>query len=65
MDTSDVSANPGESAISPVLPEPSAPVSAAERITAIDVLRGFALLGILLMNIVAMGMPWRYTIIRR
>ena len=57
MDTSDVSANPGESAISPVLPEPSAPVSAAERITAIDALRGFALLGILLMNITAMGMP--------
>lgn len=34
----------------------SAPVSAAERIAAIDVLRGFALLGILLMNIVPMGM---------
>jgi uncharacterized protein len=34
-----------------------APVSTAERITAIDTLRGFALLGILLMNITAMGMP--------
>ena len=34
----------------------SAPVGRAERITAIDSLRGFALLGILLMNIVAMGM---------
>ena len=33
-----------------------APVTAAERITAIDTVRGFALLGILLMNIVAMGM---------
>ena len=33
-----------------------APVSAAERVTAIDTLRGFALLGILLMNIVGMGM---------
>ena len=32
------------------------PTAAAERITAIDSLRGFALLGILLMNIVAMGM---------
>ena len=32
------------------------PVSAGERIAALDVLRGFALLGILLMNIVAMGM---------
>ncbi|HYZ86347.1 MAG TPA: hypothetical protein VE621_18180, partial [Bryobacteraceae bacterium] len=36
--------------------EPTAPVDRAERITAIDSLRGFALLGILLMNIVAMGM---------
>ena len=34
----------------------SAPVPAAERLTAIDTLRGFALLGILLMNIVGMGM---------
>ena len=57
MDTSDVSANPGEPAVSAVVPEPSAPVSASERITAIDTLRGFALLGILLMNITAMGMP--------
>lgn len=32
------------------------PVAPAERIGAVDVLRGFALLGILLMNIVAMGM---------
>jgi uncharacterized protein len=35
---------------------PAAPVQTAERITALDSLRGFALLGILLMNIVAMGM---------
>jgi uncharacterized protein len=34
----------------------SAPVSQAERITSLDTLRGFALLGILLMNIVAMSM---------
>ena len=33
-----------------------APVSAAERITSIDTLRGFALLGILLINIVGMWM---------
>jgi len=33
-----------------------APVDRGERITALDTLRGFALLGILLMNIVAMGM---------
>src|SRR3712207_382434 len=42
--------------IEPVKAEESAPVSAAERITALDTLRGFALLGIMLMNIVAMGM---------
>lgn len=35
---------------------PPAPIDRAERITALDSLRGFALLGILLMNIVAMGM---------
>lgn len=34
----------------------AAPTTASERITALDTLRGFALLGILLMNIVAMGM---------
>jgi uncharacterized protein len=34
----------------------SAPVDQAERITSLDTLRGFALLGILLMNIVAMSM---------
>jgi uncharacterized protein len=33
-----------------------APVSAVERISALDSVRGFALLGILLMNIIAMGM---------
>ena len=32
-------------------PLPAAPVAAAERITELDVVRGFALLGILLMNI--------------
>jgi uncharacterized protein len=34
------------------------PVSAAERYFAVDVLRGFALLGILAMNIVGFGWPW-------
>ena len=41
---------------SEILESSSAPVERTERITAIDSLRGFALLGILLMNIVAMGM---------
>ena len=35
---------------------PPAPIERGERITALDSLRGFALLGILLMNIVAMGL---------
>ena len=39
----------------------SAPITHAERITAIDTLRGFALLGILLMNIIAFSMYfWAY-----
>jgi uncharacterized protein len=40
----------------PVVSAGPAPVDRAERITALDTLRGFALLGILLMNIVMMGM---------
>ena len=35
------------------------PVSASERFFAVDVLRGFALLGILAMNIVGFGWPCR------
>lgn len=35
-----------------------APVSVGERIGAIDAVRGFAVLGILLMNIIAMGLPF-------
>lgn len=35
---------------------PAGPIERGERITAIDSLRGFALLGILLMNIIAMGL---------
>ena len=35
------------------------PIAPAERIEAIDVVRGFALLGILLMNILAFGLPFR------
>lgn len=34
-----------------------APVEASERVAALDVVRGFALLGILLMNICSFGMP--------
>ncbi len=34
------------------------PVSSSERYFAVDVLRGFALLGILAMNIVSFGWPW-------
>ena len=40
-------------------PKPEAlPVSSAERYFTVDVLRGFALLGILAMNIVSFGWPW-------
>jgi uncharacterized protein len=42
----------------PIVPAMRAePVSAAERLASVDVLRGFALLGILAMNIVAFGWP--------
>jgi len=37
--------------------EAAAPVSASERVETLDVIRGFALLGILIMNIVGMGLP--------
>ncbi|MEO6212347.1 MAG: DUF418 domain-containing protein, partial [Vicinamibacterales bacterium] len=41
--------------------EPVAPLRQSGRISSLDVLRGVALLGILLMNIVAMGLPhWAY-----
>ncbi|WP_296817920.1 DUF418 domain-containing protein [Brevundimonas sp.] len=38
--------------------QPLAPGPGAERYDAMDVLRGFALCGILLMNIIGMGTPW-------
>lgn len=47
----------------PPEPEPAAPpvgpVAAAERIVALDVVRGLAVLGILVMNIVEFGLPLR------
>src|ERR1700674_3664656 len=35
-----------------------APIPSSERFTSMDVLRGFALLGILPINILALGLPW-------
>jgi uncharacterized protein len=50
-------ASPATHELTPeITPAPLAPIERGERITALDSLRGFALLGILLMNIVAMGM---------
>ena len=40
------------------LAEPAGPVQDASRIESLDVLRGFALLGILLINILAFGLPY-------
>ena len=50
-----VDSQPG-SAVEVLASAPIRPVDISERITAIDTLRGFALLGILLMNVVSMGM---------
>lgn len=36
------------------------PVVASDRIDSLDIIRGFAVLGILLMNIVGFGLPWAY-----
>lgn len=36
------------------------PVREVQRIPSLDVIRGFALLGILLMNIHGMGLPFAY-----
>jgi uncharacterized protein len=44
------------------LPNPNpAPVKALDRINSLDVIRGIALLGILLMNIIGMGLPYAYS----
>ncbi|MEM6320911.1 MAG: DUF418 domain-containing protein [Bacteroidota bacterium] len=39
------------------MPQPSQPTTAANRIVSLDILRGFALLGILIMNITSFSMP--------
>ncbi len=47
----------GESPVTETLPAESAPVAEAERIDSVDTLRGFALLGILVMNIYFFALP--------
>jgi uncharacterized protein len=49
---------PGDSRVPAAAPVRMGPVAAAERIEAIDILRGAALFGILAANIRAMGAPW-------
>jgi uncharacterized protein len=57
--TSPATADPDRSPESPAAESTRAePVSAGDRYFAVDVLRGFALLGILAMNIVGFGWPW-------
>jgi uncharacterized protein len=64
LDTELVYAPPGKlddaqtSGGEPRLEPRAEPVSGSERYFAVDVLRGFALLGILAMNIVSFGWPW-------
>jgi len=53
---STISVSEVQSGMQMPVPMDARPVSGAERISALDTLRGFALLGILLMNIVGMGM---------
>lgn len=36
------------------------PIVASDRINSLDIIRGFAVLGILLMNITGFGLPWAY-----
>ncbi len=45
-------------AASPPKTSALAPVASGERLASVDILRGFALLGILLMNITSFGFPW-------
>jgi uncharacterized protein len=49
---------PGEAGLPAPPPEPAVPVTGRERILTLDLLRGFALLGILLVNVWAYGMPF-------
>ena len=53
---------PGDPEVQPVpAPPVIAPVDRRERISAVDTIRGFSLLGILLMNIVSFGQGhWAY-----
>jgi uncharacterized protein len=50
--------SPASTAANPQESPALAPVTGGERISSVDILRGFALLGILLMNITNFGFPW-------
>ncbi len=59
-----VSSGVDEELAGPPCPDPNLatrPVEASERISSVDVIRGFSLMGILLMNITSFGLPfWDY-----
>lgn len=57
--TADELVSPGSATASPSVSVAANPTPRGERITSVDVLRGFALLGILLMNIVGFGLYFR------
>ncbi len=58
-----VSPSAPEELAGPPAPVQFAPVTRAERINSLDVLRGVALMGILLMNITSFGLPsWAYDV---
>src|SRR5687767_15555831 len=53
----EITSTPQVMPLTAVAPPPLAPVAESARVLAVDVLRGFALLGILAMNIISFALP--------